>query len=181
MRPAGNKVLIAYATRYGSTGEVAQAVGSALSRQGVDVEVKPAKDVTALDAYGGVVLATPFYFGSMLKGATRFLERNRDALRELPVALLACGPISAGDDMAVACAQLDDALAKLGWLEPVASAMFVGKYDPAHLRFADKIVAALPASPLHGVAAHDDRDWEAIQAWAEGLPAAFVRARRPGQ
>ena len=173
MRTAGNKVLVAYATRYGSTVEVAQAVGSALDRQGVDVEVRPAKDVTALGGYGSVVLVTPFYFGSMLKNATRFLERNREALQGLPVALLACGPVSADDDMAVARAQLDDALAKLGWLEPVASEMFVGKYDPGHLRFADKIVAALPASPLHGVGAHDDRDWEAIQAWSDGLPSAL--------
>jgi hypothetical protein len=48
--------------------------------------------------------------------------------------------------------------------------MFVGKYDPATLRITDKILAALPATPLHGVAAHDDRDWRAIEAWADALP-----------
>ena len=37
--------------------------------------------------------------------------------------------------------------------------MFVGKYDPAKLRLADKLVTALPASPLHGLPARDDRDW----------------------
>jgi hypothetical protein len=32
------------------------------------------------------------------------------------------------------------------------------------------VVAALPASPLHGVGAHDDRDWAAIRAWVATLP-----------
>lgn len=47
--------------------------------------------------------------------------------------------------------------------------MFIGKYDPAKLRLADKLVTALPASRLHGLAAHDDRDWAAMEAWADGV------------
>ena len=116
---------------------------------------------------GSVIPATARFEGA------RFLERNRTALEGVPVALLACGPIRAEDDMAGARRQLDDALAKLEWLRPVASETFLGKYDPEHLRFADKIIAALPASPLHGVGAHDDRDWESIRAWVEALPAAM--------
>lgn len=173
MRMMGDKILVAYATRYGSTREVAEAAGTALREQGVDADVKPAKDVTALDGYGGVVLATPFYIGSMLKDATAFLERNRVALEVLPVALLALGPVQASDDMSEARKQLDGALAKLEWLKPVAAEMFVGKYDPAHLRLLDKLVAVPPASPLHGVGAHDERDWDAIRSWAMGLPAAL--------
>lgn len=173
MRMMRGKILVAYATRYGSTREVAEAAGTALCEQGVDAEVKPAKDVTALGGYGVVVLATPFYLGSMLKEATQFLDRNRAALQGLPVALLACGPISAAEDMAGARGQLDGALAKVEWLKPVASEMFVGKYDPARLRLVDRLIAVPPASPLHGVGAHDDRDWESIQAWAEALPDAM--------
>jgi menaquinone-dependent protoporphyrinogen oxidase len=168
-----DKILVAYATRYGSTREVAEAAATALCEQGVDAEVRPAKNVTAIGGYAGVVLATPFYIGSMLKEATRFLERNRGALEVLPVALLACGPVSAEDDMAGARKQLDKALAKVEWLKPVAAEMFVGKYDPAHLRLLDKLIAVPPASPLHGVGAHDDRHWESIRAWAEALPAAM--------
>ena len=163
-------VLVAYATRYGSTREVAEAVANTLLKLGAAVEVRQAKDAAVHDGYGGVVLATPFYIGSMLKDATHFLERNRAALKQLPVALLTCGPVSSADDMTAARRQLDDALAKLEWLHPVAAEMFVGKYDPSHLHMADKLIAKVPASPLHGVPAHDDRDWTAIQAWAETLP-----------
>jgi menaquinone-dependent protoporphyrinogen oxidase len=173
VRTVAEKVLVAYATRYGSTREVAEAVAARLRERGVGVDVKPVKAVRDLGGRGGVVLATPFYLGSMLKDATHFLERNRAALESLPVAVLACGPVSAEGDMAGARQQLDDALAKLEWLKPVAAEMFVGKYDPAHLRIADRLIATLPASPMHGLGPHDDRDWESVRAWADALPAAI--------
>jgi len=173
-------ILVAWATRYGSTREVAEAAAETLREQGLTVEVAAAKDAVVRadrraghDAgvrHDGVVLAAPFYMGAMLKDAVRFFERERASLERLPVALLTCGPLSADDDIDAACEQLDGALAKLGWLHPVAAEMFVGKYDPGRLRVADRLIAALPASPLHGVGAHDDRDWDAIRAWAATLP-----------
>jgi menaquinone-dependent protoporphyrinogen oxidase len=90
------------------------------------------------------------------------------------VAVFALGPVSREEDLEQARGQLDGALAKLAWLRPVAAAMFAGKYDPTRLRLADRLVAMLPASPLHGIPARDDRDWEAIRAWAESLPAAML-------
>jgi hypothetical protein len=36
-------------------------------------------------------------------------------------------------------------------------------------RGVDKLVAKPKASPLHGLGAHDDRDWDAIERWAESL------------
>jgi menaquinone-dependent protoporphyrinogen oxidase len=168
-----SRILVSYATRYGSTREVAEAAGTALREQGLDADVQPAKDVTGLGGYGGVVLATAFYLGSMLKEATQFLQRNRTALQGVPVALLACGPVSAEDDLAAARGQVDHALTTLDWLKPVAAEMFVGKYDPAHLRLLDKLITLPPASPLHGLDAHDDRDWESIRAWTAALPTAM--------
>jgi len=169
-------ILVACATRYGSTREVAEAAAETLREHGLTVEVAAAKDAVVGDGHDGVVLAAPFYMGAMLKDAVRFLERERAALKRLPVALLACGPLSADDDLDEARGQLDGALAKLGWLHPVAAEMFVGRYDPARLRVADRLIAALPASPLHGVGAHDDRDWAAIRAWAATLPGLLVGA-----
>ena len=122
------------------------------------------------------MLGTPFYLGSMLKDAAAFLERHRAALEVLPLAFFALGPTRAGDDMAEARKQLDGALAKLEWLKPVAAEMFVGTYDPARLRLFDKLIALPPASPFHGVGAHDERDWDAIRSWAMGLPAALELA-----
>ncbi len=166
-------ILVAYATRYGSTREVADAVGARLRELGFDVEVRPAGKVRSLDGYGVVVLGAPFYIGSMLKEAREFLDLHKNGLAQVPVAIFALGPTAADDNVKAARAQLDGALAKMPWLRPAAAEMFVGKYDPARLHLADKLLAALPASPLHGMTARDDRDWGAIKAWAGALPAAL--------
>jgi menaquinone-dependent protoporphyrinogen oxidase len=166
------KVLVAYATRYGSTGEVAEAVGTRLRERGLDVEVKPVKKARSLDGYESVVLGAPIYLGSMVKEMRVWLEAHRAALEDRPNAIFALGPTSAADDLTEASAQLDKALAGLPWLTPVAARVFVGAYDPARLRLADKLLTMLPASPLHGLEARDDRDWDAVQAWADDLLAA---------
>lgn len=161
--------LVAYATRYGSTREVAEYVGETLRGQGYAVEVAPAAAARDLGDYDAVVFGAPYYFGKMIKDGTAFLERHRPALESMPVALFALGPVSAPDDLAASRAQLDQTLAKLGSLKPRVVEMFVGRFDPAVLRGLDKLVTKLKASPLHGLGPHDDRDWAAIEAWARSL------------
>lgn len=166
-------ILVAYATKYGSTGEVAEAIGERLREQGLVVDVKPVKEAPSLDGYDAVVFGAPFYVGSMLKEARAYLERQREALEGTPVAVFALGPTTGEEPLYQAAEQLDNALKKLPWLQPVSAAMFVGKYDPHNLRFRDRLLTMPPASPLHGLGPHDDRDWEAIGAWAEGLTVAL--------
>ncbi|MBN1319933.1 MAG: flavodoxin domain-containing protein, partial [Thermoleophilia bacterium] len=158
--------------RYGSTREVADRVGATLRDGGLTVDVQPVENVRDLSQYAGVVLGTAYYFGKMLKTGAAFLERHRGALENMPVAFFALGPTTAADDLAEARGQMDRTLAELGWLEPVAKEMFVGKYDPAVLHGLDKLVTKLKASPLYGLGAHDDRDWDAIENWAMAVAAA---------
>jgi len=166
-------VLIAYATRYGSTGEVAEAIGEALRARGIAVTVRRAREVTSLEGYGAVVLGSPLYIGSLLGEASKFLEQQRDTLARVPMAVFALGPLTTGKDLEDARMQLDGTLAKFPWLTPATTAVFVGKYNPAGLRFPDSMLAKFPASPLHGLGAQDGRDWDAIHAWAESLPEAL--------
>lgn len=163
-------ILVTFASRYGSTREVAETIASRLAGRGHAVRVGAVGDVRSLDGVGAVVLGTPLYLGSPSRDALDFLDRHREALGALPVALFALGPILAAEGTAPSRAQLDVALAKVPWFAPVAIEVFVGRYDPARLRLVDRLIAALPASPLHGVAAHDERDWPAIDRWAETLP-----------
>ncbi len=167
-------ILIVYATRYGSTREVADAVGARLRERGLTVEARRARDVRSLDGFSAVVLGSPLYIGSLLREARKFLNRCRTALCQIPVAIFALGPVHGGKELEDARTQLAAALAKLPWLKPVATEVFVGRYDPAKLRFPDSLLAVLPASPLHGLPAHDGRDWPAIRAWADTLPAALL-------
>ena len=162
-------MLVAYGTRYGSTREVAEAVAATLEEQGIETDVKQAREVRSLDGYDAVVLGTPLYMGALHKDVRALLERNREALEHTPWALFALGPIKADDGLDGSREQLITALAKLPVPTPASTAVFVGAYDPARLGFKDKMIAALPASPLHGEVAHDERDWEAICAWAAAL------------
>jgi menaquinone-dependent protoporphyrinogen oxidase len=163
-----DKVLVAFATAYGSTEEVAEAVAETMRDAGVAVDLLPAREVRGLDEYRAVVLGAPLIMHHFHKDAQRFLSRHRRRLAQLPVAVFALGPVNdepkEWDD---GRAQLDEELTKLDWLDPAAAELFGGRFDPALLRF--------PMNKFAGPAgASDVRDWEAIRAWAEGLPELFA-------
>lgn len=166
------KVLVACASRYGSTQEVAEAVAAALRERGLEAALQPMQKVRTLTGYRAVVLGAPIYIGQWHKDALSFLSQNQEALAQRPTAIFALGPLSADEtERQGSRAQLDQELAKFPWLRPVALEVFVGRYDPAKLNLPDRLIASLPASPLHGMPASDLRDWTAIRAWACELAA----------
>lgn len=166
-------ILVAYATRYGSTLEVAEKVGEILHDSGLKVEVRPARNVSSLEPYRAVVLGAPVFIGSLQKDIKRFLSQHQKTLEGMPVAFFALGPLDATAEMAGAEEQLDKELAKFPWLKLRSKKMFGGKYDPASLRFPDTILSKPKFSPLYGRLFSDARDWEDVQAWALSLAAAL--------
>jgi menaquinone-dependent protoporphyrinogen oxidase len=160
-----NSILVTYATRYGSTQEVAETIAATLREGGLVVDVKPAKQVRLLAGYGAVVLGAPLYMFAWLKEARDFVSGHRSALEELPVAVFALGPTEDKDeDWTEARKQLDKVMLKFPWLKPVAIELFGGKFDPARLTFPYNLIPALKQMPVS-----DIRDWEAIRAWANAL------------
>jgi menaquinone-dependent protoporphyrinogen oxidase len=165
-------ILVGYATSYGSTQEVAEAVAVTLRERGLEVDIQPVRKVRTLTGYSAVVLGAPLLMFRWHKDALRFLSRHRKALMELPVAVFALGPVHDPYDEQEwqdSRAQLDKELAKFPWLTPVALEMFGGKYDPDKLRFPINLFAGQePASDL--------RDWTAVRAWASDLAAKLESA-----
>jgi len=165
-----DSILVGYATRYGSTQEVAEAVAATLRESGLEVDLQPMRKVRTLEVYHAVVLGVPLYIGRWHKDAQRFLSSHQEALTQRPVAIFTLGPTQGDDEEWEGVrAQLDQELARYPWLTPVALELFGGRYDPAKLRFLDKLLGSLPASPLHQMPASDLRDWTAIRAWASEL------------
>ena len=86
-------ILVAYATRSGSTREVAEQIAETLRSSGMEVSVQPARQVRTLEGTSAVVLGAPLYLGRWLKDARRFLKRHRDSLANRQVAIFALGPL----------------------------------------------------------------------------------------
>jgi menaquinone-dependent protoporphyrinogen oxidase len=156
--------LVAYATKNGSTREVAETIAQTLEGQGFAVDTLPAAQVEELGGYDAVVVGGSIYMGRWHRDALALLEREQAALAELPLAVFALGSRTAEEpDLADCRAQLERNLAKLPGVHPCATAVFGSVIDPAKLRF-----------PLNRLPASDARDWDVIRAWARALQAPFA-------
>jgi len=86
-------VLIAYATMNGSTGEIAEWIGTELRAGGLAVDVRPAAEVTGVDEYEAVILGAAMYMAGWHPDARRFAYRFADVLARRPVWLFSSGPL----------------------------------------------------------------------------------------
>ena len=160
-------VLVGYATRYGSTQKVAEAIAAMLYENGLATICQPTSKVRSLEGFDALVLGAPLYMFRWHKDAKRFLSRHRQLLMARPVAVFALGPLH--DDPKEwqdSRGHLDKELLKFPWLAPVAVGIFGGKFDPMKLSFPYNLLPALKQMP-----ASDIRDWTAIRDWTNDLAA----------
>ena len=195
-------VLVTYASRYGSTAEIAERIAVTLIEEGVDAraqQITQVRDLAGIDAF---VIGSAVYFGSWLKPATTFVERNREVLAGKPVWLFSSGPLpgavvpdtaagtsgdadGAGDASPADGAQqgvspaADESEPK-GVEELAASIgarrhrVFDGALDPHKLGLRDRMIRALPAGK-NLLPEVDGRDWTTIEAWALEIATALKR------
>lgn len=154
-------VLIVYASKHGSTEQVARRIGEVLRAHGLTTVVEEAGAAKKVDGFRAVVLGGSIYMGHWHKEARAILHRNREAFSELPLAVFALGPgKNTEKDFAASRKQLDHALEHEHGIVPRAVAVFGGVIEPEHLHF-----------PFNRMPKADIRDWPTIHAWAETLPA----------
>ena len=159
-------ILITYASSSGSTQEVAEDIAATLRAQGVEVDLRPIREVKTLNGYRGVVLGAPFYMFQWHKDARHFLARFQHELTQgLPIAIFAGGPLEdTPEQWRDRRKDLDQELAKYPWLTPVSVQLIGGKFDPTKIRFPYNLLPAVRHMP-----ACDLRDWDAIRAWTGTL------------
>jgi menaquinone-dependent protoporphyrinogen oxidase len=155
-------VLVAYASKHGSTQGIAEAIGERLRERGVDAEVRPVREVDGLERYDTVVLGSAVYLGAWLKEATAFLDRHEERLRRVPLWLFSSGPTAAdqGMDLAVS-AKLRERLDALGAPD---HHLFRAALDAKKLSLLERTAIKAAKQPTG-----DFRDWTDIERWADSI------------
>ena len=169
------QVLVAYATKYGATAEIAEKIGQVLRQAGLRADVLPADRVSDLTPYKAVVLGSAVYIGKWRKEAVKFLKANETVLAGKSVWLFSSGPTGQGDPV-----ELTQGWRFPGKLQPVADrigphdiAVFHGTVDVNKLSFIEKWMLKNVKAPIG-----DFRDWEAITSWATAIADVLKEAAR---
>ena len=155
------RVLVAAATRYGATAEIATAIAEVLGEHGLEAAVLPLEQVEGVDGYDAVVVGSAVYAGHWLKPARELVERHAGTLAGRPVWLFSSGPV--GDPLKPEEDPVDVAelLTATGARE---HRVLAGKLVRRQLSFPDRaIVSALR------VPEGDFRDRTEITRWAASI------------
>lgn len=162
-------VLVAYASKRGSTAEIAETVAATLRREGLKVCLERCEDVRSLDGYDAVVLGSAVYMKRWRGDARDFLKKHRKALRQIPFWVFSSGPVG------------DPAEDDPEWMEPPKIVEKVEELGGrGHVVFGGR----LPSEPkgfmekamVKGVPKEfcDRRDWAEIRGWAKGIASQLV-------
>jgi menaquinone-dependent protoporphyrinogen oxidase len=157
------RILVAYATKLGSTREIADAIGTSLRAAGHDADVRPVNDVMGVEDYRAVILGSALYAAHWQRDANRFVHRHATALRGRRLWAFSSGPLDArlaAQDLPMT-ANAAELLAELPLL--------------GHRTFGGRLAADAPVDP-QVLATHpigDFRDWDRIGRWAREIALAL--------
>lgn len=167
-------VLVAYATRLGSTKAIAERIAGRLETHRLAVAVRAVDAVESLTPYDAVVIGSAVYAGRWLTEATEFVGDLEAALSARPTWLFSSGPVGR---MAanVDPVRADEILEITAAIDAKGHRIFAGALDRrtvdgSTLGFADRFLAK------HFVAEGDYRDWDEIEAWADEIASDLTAA-----
>lgn len=155
-------VLVAVASKHGSTREIAEAIAEQLRADNLSVDLRDADEVRDISGYEAVILGSAVYAGNWLPKARNFATRFRAELAHMPAWVFSSGPLGIDNP------QPHDDPRKLA--EPLGAVavrdhrVFVGKLDMHSLGFGERLIARAVKAPEG-----DFRDWDAIRDWAHEI------------
>jgi hypothetical protein len=164
------RILVAYASKHGSTAEIAEVVGETLRDGGHDVDVLAAGSIPGITPYDAVVLGSALYAAHWQREANVFVRRHLAALQARPVWLFSSGPL----DATAAARDLPITPNVAETTDPI------GARD--HRTFSGRLLADAPGVDPQVLATHpvgDYRDFAAIRTWAAEIATTLAgEARR---
>jgi len=155
-------VLVAYASKHGSTQGIAERIAEKLRQLGKEAEARPLEEVSDPGSYEALVIGSALYYGSWMKEATEWIHRNQAALAKLPVWLFSVGPL--GAEVKDAEQQPKEMAEFQRTIRPREQRIFFGALDHHKLSFAERMMVKAVRAPEG-----DFRDWQAVEAWAASI------------
>jgi menaquinone-dependent protoporphyrinogen oxidase len=165
-----DKILVTYASRCGSTAEIAQAIAASLAQDGVCVDVSPMQDVKDLTLYRAVVAGSAIRGAKWLPEAMQFIQSHRSELAQKPFATFTVCITLAMSNSSLYRQTVKEWIQPVrAQVKPVSEGLFAGRLDFQRLPFNGDTLR-LRAVVALGIFPKDDRrDWNAIHAWAKSL------------
>ena len=168
MTDAKRKVLVAYATRAGSTAGVAERVAEVLNRSGFAAEAVSAKETRDVGSYDAVVVGSAVRAGKLMPEVLKFLDKNKAVLETKPLAaFVVCLAMKDCDEKGRATAgpYLDPLRLRV---KPASEGLFAGAYDPQKVGLVERQILKMIKAPPG-----DFRRWDEVEAWAASLVPLF--------
>lgn len=164
------RILVTYATRAGSTAEIATAIGKSITDLGYQTDVLPMTEVKSIAGYQAIVAGSAIQGGKWLPEGLDFLKANRNHLKQVPFsAFMVCITLGLKD-----ADKYREGIKS--WMEPVRSIVrptsegyFAGALDFDKVPFNLNAIGLRAAVKLGALPEGDHRDWKSIHSWAESL------------
>jgi len=159
------RVLVAYATKRGSTAEIAEKIGEVLKKRQMQVDVLPARKVADLSPYKTAILGTAVYIGLWRREAVKFLKTFADELVKMPLRIFLSGPTGAGDPLELPGNwRFPESLRPvIEQVKPVEITSFGGRIESGKMNPFEKMIIKKVGAEIG-----DFRNWESIASWANG-------------
>ncbi len=175
----GHKVLVAYDSEAGSTGEIADFIGNVLSENGNIVEIKHVRETVDLTSYDRIVIGSPIRYDKWMSDASKFVKNNQEILSKIPVAFFfTCAVLAQKNEKTARQVKgYSDKVYDIAPLvKPVSMGEIAGVLDYSKLSFFLTMILKLYLFIIRikdrdgEIGKEGDyRDWDAIRSWVESI------------
>ncbi|WP_182111794.1 MULTISPECIES: flavodoxin domain-containing protein [unclassified Actinotalea] len=155
------QVLVAVASRHGSTREIAEAIADELRSGGHRVDVRDPDEVEDPSGYDAVVLGSSVYVGRWSASARALVDRLAATYSDRPVWLFSSGPVGR---QPVPSDDPEEVPSLLTRLAARGHRTFAGRLDHGCLTLAERAVVSLVRAQ-----AGDFRVWPEVARWARDI------------
>ena len=176
------RVLVGYASAYGSTKGIATEIGERLTRAGLEVDVRPVSEIEAIDGYDAVVLGSAIDNMSWLPQARGVRRSHTTALTVRPDWLFSVSSVGDtssffGPRVARVMRRMHHEPREIAGIRRATRTRdhrnFAGAVDRTHWNLAGHLFLR-----AFGGSYGDHRDWQDVDTWADGIASELVGGRK---